>query len=433
MSSITTRILPRSKALYLPGEGPVHALNVGTIIREARDGKWSYASPEWEALIKSALLNALDAQKPGSEAEAGEQKNREFARASEVSVDGWTKPQPGWLYVLDPRSEADHPGSRVWLLDPVTGKVKGSVLAGYDPDIALSSDGSRLYVASGERESGELAVIETASGTVHHIAFPERILYKPWYAGLPPYSRMEVSADGGAVRILVNHYFSPEKMGFQLWTFDTDSQRFLHTHIHLGNCGYGEFAPSSTADKVNFICPTTNELRFVQLGAEDEEVSNTFVKFPWPRKCGVAQGLLSSDSNKLSIVRGDGAVYELDITAQKFSPGAESSECGKRLVYPFQWPRSSDGAKVYLGYGPAAANGMATSTELRVFDTVTWRQVGGVRASARFWSATLSKDGKFIYAVVPQQHSVLVIDAASLEERRTIEVGQTPALALVAP
>ena len=418
--------------LYLPGEGAVRDLNNGTIMRGARDGKWNYASPEWEALIKPAILRAQEAQSASSASERPTQKDAEFSRASEVSIDGWTKPRPGWLYVLDPRSDANHPGSRIWLVDPETAKVMGSVRAGYDPDIALSPDGSHLFVASGERESGELAVIDMASGAILHVPFPERILYKPWYAGLPPYSRMEVSADGRFLRVLVNHLFSPDKIGYQLWTFDTESKSFLSAHIHLGNCGYGEFVPSSVADQINFVCPVTNELRFIQLRAEGDEASSSFVKFPWPRKCGVVQGLLSPEG-KLAIVRGDGAIYEVDLAKKEFSPVQASDNCGKRLVYPFSWPRSPDSEKVYLGYGPPAANGMATSVEFRVIDTATSAQIGRIQTSMRFWSATVTKDGRFIYAAVPEQRSVLVIDIASFEERRTIKVGQTPALALVAP
>jgi hypothetical protein len=37
---------------------PYDDLNRGSIIREGRDGQWSYAAPQWEALIKPAILRA---------------------------------------------------------------------------------------------------------------------------------------------------------------------------------------------------------------------------------------------------------------------------------------------------------------------------------------------------------------------------------------
>jgi hypothetical protein len=424
----------RQGFIYLPGEGAVWELNVGTILREGRDGKWNYASPAWEALVKPLLSGAEALRRSVSASEAAMQKRHGLSKVSHVSVDGgWTKPQAGWLYVLDPRSESDHPGSRIWLLDPETATVMGSVRAGYDPDFALSRDGSRLYVASGERESGELAVIDTTSGTVAHIPFPDRILYKPWYEGLPPFSRMEVSSDGRALRILVQHSLSPEKIGYQLWTFDTQRGRFVDARVDLGNCGNGEFVPSSTAKQFDFLCPTTNRLHLIQLDAGYHETSNTFVKLPWPGRCGAVQGFLSPDSSTLAIVRGDGAIYQMDTIERKFRPTPVTSDCRDRLVFALEWPRSPDGAKVYLGYGPFAPDGLATAVELRIFDATTWQQLGHIQTSVPFWSAVASKEGRLIYALVPEQHCVLIIDTTTLNETRAISVGRTPALSLVAP
>ena len=123
----------------------------------------------------------------------------------------------------------------------------------------------------------------------------------------------------------------------------------------------------------------------------------------------------------------------MDLATQEFSPTQVSGDCHSLLVFPLQWPRSPDNTKVYFGYGPLAPNGMATSAELRVFDTTTWRQLGRIQTSVPFWSMAISKDGKLIYALAPEQHRILVIDTATLQERRTIDVGRTPSLVLVAP
>jgi hypothetical protein len=45
--------------IYLPGEGETwYGLNVSAILRNGRDGRWNYASPKWENLIKPLIAQA---------------------------------------------------------------------------------------------------------------------------------------------------------------------------------------------------------------------------------------------------------------------------------------------------------------------------------------------------------------------------------------
>ncbi len=51
---------PSKKGLiYLQGKGqPWYSLNVSAILRYGNDGKWNYASPSWEELIKPLITQA---------------------------------------------------------------------------------------------------------------------------------------------------------------------------------------------------------------------------------------------------------------------------------------------------------------------------------------------------------------------------------------
>ena len=409
--------------IYLPRKGPVWWLNSGTIIREGRDGKWSYASPAWEALIKPFI------------ARAAARRGLTAAPTSEIVVDKWKKPPPGWLYVLDPRSDPASPGSRVWLVDPERSTIMGSVRTGYESDFALSPDGSRLYIASGERESGELAVMDTATGNIRHIPFPDRVLYNPWYHGLPPFSGMALTPDGRALWISGWHVFSPDRIETRLLVFDTHDERFLNTTVDLGNCYYDDFVGASTTNQLDFLCgsPTNSkQVRLVRLDAGGE-VSSSSADLPVSRGCGLAEAFPLPGGTKMAIVRTDGAVYEMDTTTQKFTPTSVTGACRDWTVAGAGWPRSAGGAKLYLGYGGAAPNGMSAASELRAFDTAAWVESGRVQTSVPFWGAVASQDGKYIYATAPEQHGIVVLDANSLREKRVITVGNTPSLAIVAP
>ena len=56
----------------------------------------------------------------------------------------WTTPEPGWLFLLDSES------SRIFLVDPTAGTIKGTISTGNASDFALSHDGGRLYVTSSQ-------------------------------------------------------------------------------------------------------------------------------------------------------------------------------------------------------------------------------------------------------------------------------------------
>ena len=135
----------------------------------------------------------------------------------------------------------------------------------------------------------------------------------------------------------------------------------------------------------------------------------------------------------MALVRTDGAVYEIDESREKVSPTAATGECREWTVAPAEWPRSVDGEKLYIGYGGMAANGMSVAAGVRAMDTTTWVESRSVQTSVPFWRSVASPDGKYIYATVPEQHRILVLDAESLQERRVITVGRHPSLALVAP
>lgn len=296
--------------IYLPGKGTLWALNAGTIIRQGRDGRWSYASPAWEALIKPLIASGEMKGALGSESSAtiepGEHLSRSSSAVSEVAVDKWVRPRPGWLYILDPRSG---PQSRVWLVDPETSKVMGSIRAGYDPDFALSPDGSRLYIASGERESGELTIIDTATGRLRHNPFADRVLYKPWYEGLPPFSGLAVSSNGRAVWIPGHHVFSPERIESRVWIFDTRSESFLARTVDLGRCGYVGFVPSAGANRYEFFCESfpgdSTRVRLVELNRKYQQISNAATHLSLPRGCAVAE-VFPSRGNKITVIRSDG-------------------------------------------------------------------------------------------------------------------------------
>jgi DNA-binding beta-propeller fold protein YncE len=346
--------------------------------------------------------------------------------AAAVTVENWTKPHPGWLYVLDPRANVGETGAHVWLLDPETGKVMGSILTGYHPDFALSPDGSHLYIASDTHvHVTELAVVDTSSGEVFA---GETIQGRAVPTLIPPFSTMAVSSDGKSLRILVQ---KPNSDEFQLTTIDADSGVILPGHVNLGHCGDGQFVSFPTADHVDVVCPTVKKVHLAHTDEKSKELDNSYAEFPWNHKLGVGAAFPAPDGKFITIVRGDGAIFQMDLVTLSFYPTPVHAGSPSQISLS-AWPRSPDGSRVFLGFSHSTAVN-AVARELRVYDTATWHRLATIKTSIPFWSAALDTENNRLYALAPEQHSILVIDAQTMREIRTITIGAMPSLALVAP
>jgi hypothetical protein len=370
------------------------------------------------------------AKEAGTSASPVEEKSTPQPNASDVpsvTVENWETPRPGWLYVLDPRPNVGETGGHIWLLDPESGKITGSIHTGYHPDFALSPDGAHLFIASDTRmNTTELAVLDTSTGEVFA---GEKIAGRPVPTLIPPFSTMAVSGDGKFLRVLVK---TPDTENFQLDTIDAGSGAILPGIVHLGNCGNGEFVSFPTADQIYFLCPNVKKIHIARTDDRSRQLDNTYGQWPWERKFGVGAAFPTSGGQSIAVVRGDGAIFQMDaVTLSFYATPAHGSP--QEQITLSAWPRSPDGAKVYIGnsYSTNAANAIAR--EIRVYDTNTWRKLGTIKTSIPFWSTVTSSDGKFLYALAPEQHTILVIDAQTMREIRTISVGAMPALAIVVP
>ena len=367
---------------------------------------------------------------------------------SKIEVENWVKPESGWLYVLDPKPNMGGPGGRVWLFDPETAKVMGSIRTGNNADFALSPDGSRLYVASiTDGDSSELAVIDTAAG-----AIVKRGAVEDREVGdvLPSFSTMSVSGDGLALRMVRDTPKTQDADMFLLATFDTRTGEFLPNTVRLYNCGPGRFISYPTAEQFDFLCPRTNRIRLIRVDAESHEMQNTDIKLPWERRTGVAEAIEPAGGRDIAIIRGDGGVFKMNVDTHEFSDTVAQPVLPNR-VPPAAWPSSPDGSRLYLGYNreyersydnrfyldygrpPNLRPNDAMAGEFHVVDTRTWRKIGTIKTKMPFWSAVTGNDGKMLYAMAPQKHSILVIDTVKMRQIRILQVGGAPTLALVAP
>ncbi len=354
-----------------------------------------------------------------------------------IEVQSWQAPQKGWLYVVDPGPLEP----RILLFNPDRGKVTGTIRTGYNPDIALSPSGDRLYLASGVEECGGsncdlLAVIDTRAGRVLSTTpIPDRVHYKV----APESSRLAATSDGRTVYLLKWQGPPNGDTPVALAAFDTLRTRFLDGVIDLGNCGFGTFVPVPERHQLGFHCPASNDVVVYRLTEPDRGTLEFSVHLPWGNRLFARQVytnvsarafMLSADRRRLFAAGGDGAVAEVNLT---FRTAGDTPVIGAQneVIAPFASPGAADRARLYAGAG--AYDGRGLAEEIRVFDTNTWVRVGTIPTSAPFLSAVATRDGSMIYAMTGEHGQILAIDPVARRELRAMPVGRAPSLALIAP
>lgn len=355
----------------------------------------------------------------------------------------WTQPHAGWLYVLHPAGLG--PDSQIQLVDPEQAAIMGAIrVDAWDPDFAISRDGKYLYVVS---YPGRLYVLDTESaGVVQTVELPDRIRYTV-FPGVPS---LVLSQDGRWLYIHNMRVIDDRDNGGNAWdehtvaTFDTIEGRLLPEQAEIPDCGSALMVPGKGERQLAVVCRDSNDVRFLKLdptGARasliEAPVTSAPSTFPGgdlvPESLrGVAAGVFSSDGTTFGLMRGDGALWRVNPAAGIAKPTGQVTQSDRYT--PFRaWPLSPDGRKVYVGQDLVADQGPGFPEEIRVFDTTSWDIIAQATIRLPFWSLAVSPDSRYLYAVSTGSQSVLVMEASTLKEIRTIKVGKNPAIALVAP
>lgn len=371
-----------------------------------------------------------------------------FYSASARPTNGWSEPESGWLYVLDPEVGADQ--SVVWLVDPEEG-VKGGLKAGFAPFFARSPDGARLYVSSRPpglpgpgASSYELWAIDTASGVLlQQVKLSNRLNYT-----LPGPGGLAVSPDGRYVHIAKSRTIRPGVHEQTIQTFDTVRKRFLPEEAGLPGCGYPVIVPVSGAWQLVVKC-SSGGARLVSLAADGSVRQSQFVEVPIGLSAvkrgrrvvqrPVAQICPSGDARMLGLIMNNGEIFEAEIGDSPFrikptlAPPLSPSH---RVLHTRVSLRTPDGSKVFVGC--ASKELIATSLtadEIHIFDTASsWTREAIIRMPVPVSDLVLSADGRYLHAISPQTRTLLTIDHATGQVEGSVGgIGVKPTFLAIAP
>jgi DNA-binding beta-propeller fold protein YncE len=353
------------------------------------------------------------------------------------------KPDTSLLYVLDSNDGKEK--SQVLAINPLTGKAVMKFDAYYKPDMALSLDGKRLFVASGIlSEDGStllrhvLQVFDTNTGSIiRTIDNPDQVT-----PTLNQYSsRMAMSQDG---QLLYVFRLIMDKDWYYVATLDLDKLEFLPERTILPYCIVGFLIPQPERLKLDVMCSGTRDISSLTISESGKAtVSRVNLNNGLGRK-GFGSPFLSKDGRTLKLVTMEGQLYEVDKASRKLnglpSGVTAQTETGGRLnersIFP-QIPKAlSDSTKLYVSASRVndLKHGSPITDMIVELDSTSGAISRSFVTSKPIHSFAISSDGHTLYAVEFRGNSILVIDIRSLREIRTLEsIGTSPAFVLPAP
>lgn len=340
----------------------------------------------------------------------------------------------GALYILDAKKGAYD--SSVVVVDPNREVAIKTFAAGYNPDIALSPDGQRIYIASTRREGsewrGSLVTVDTRSGAVvKHVENKDHRMFT-----LPTYpTSMRVSADGRSLFIVKNHQ-TIDNDEYYIATYDTTRGEFLSGKAPVPNCVSASILPAATRASVQVVCGNTSDVREIELGNDGNArvASKRLVRSVPPAGLRLALGA-NKGNGSLFALTGDGKPF---IVARNgdVTPAGRSVVAGDRWVRLQDRLSSGNGSEMYIASGRKGdlANGDDSFTQIVAIDSNSLEERGIINTSIPFYAMALDPIERKLFGVAPQSGSVIVLDSSPLRKRRVISgLVTTPTMVIVAP
>jgi hypothetical protein len=342
------------------------------------------------------------------------------------------------LYVVDTGHQNENK-AQVLVVDTQSKTIVKTYRAGYHPDLAVSPDGSRLYlsydlVQPDAKTTGIMDVIDTATGSkVTSVSDPDRV-----YDTMDDVvSHMALSADGGLLYIARVQDLLNGEVAFGVAVFDTATNKFLPDMISLPRCGEGLLVPSNTGRTLSVVCRGSRDVRITQFDAKGIPLTRLPGHIPLRQhnEVSIATAFMSGDE-ELSVVLEDGNYSKIDLQAGKYSQEgiiafSPPLKAGKEFVGPFQtavWH-----GRVFLVLGTLddyRSSGLASA--IAVLDLKNLQQERIIEVEKPFSNVAIASDGTLLIAD-PESSAMHMLTASGTETGKITGVGVSPTIVVPSP
>lgn len=417
---------------------------------QGRNAAFKRASVTWVLAVSATAIFAREVLSHPS-AITTTQGAQNTTQLSQKSV----QPQTRLLYVLD--TTGWRFPTEVLLVDAVHDHVLkkfSNQHAGYGADMALSPDGSRLYVSSGRLNPGIGAVMDTFDTYTGNLItetenpdfiVKQQIVYR---------NKMVISPTGKYIYMLkmkgesgpatLNKGISSQDADdLYVTAFDTEKGQFLPLHVSLSPCNDPVALPTNQDLVFDVVCSESYfvlEIAGSESGAPPKTTRipitgyHDRVNGPW------ATAFELPDERKIALFARDGSRFAMNPSSGDVQIVRGTFKSGTDVEL------HRGATSTHLGFGYFAIGqtsggisyGLGGSYEkfdcIEEMNLATLRLSGEFCPSSRFYSMALSRDGNILYAVNPVEATITVIDATTMKESGELrEIGTRPIFAVAAP
>ena len=335
------------------------------------------------------------------------------------------------IYVID-----THNGdlvSEILFIDPDAGRRISGLGTRYNPEIAFSPDGRRLYVADSYNTKvirGEhhdvVSVYDAATGQLIHddVDIPIRLQYKV-FPLTHPFTFL--SRDGQ--RLFVGKYGEPDIHATRLAVLDANTFNTLAEYpqplCNLLPLRDGRLLCAGQSQP-QLVDPLTG--RATQISASVPALTASVVASS--RDWVYLVGFDAAASTLVTVI--DLSTSPARMVAERIPLSAPSnSRAGLNHV-----AINSDESRLYIGFlhstGELVGRGLAA--EIWAFDTRTWARVGIFTPTDPAFHVAVSADGTQLYTVNPFKNSLTIFDTTTFREVTVMrDLGKTPAQVVIPP
>ncbi len=328
---------------------------------------------------------------------------------------GITAPNHLLYLVGESRSSS---GEDITVVDPANQQVLHTLPTAYDPLIALSPDGSVLYLTDGALGSQMLSIFDAKDWRVlAQVPISDRI--GNIGIGRPG---TEVSPDGKYLYIHKWKILEGSQQGHpngssspptdDWWDiFDTSTQEFAPNPPHVPDCGIAQaFPPLGASSSLAILCHESNALVFVDLPSGNILGTVSTYNQASLDRCASGEDIAAArqaPDGTIYLVTKGGCVLAVDT-------GKMAVKSTFRMDLPADWrvpydliALSAAGDRLFVGVGPGTSS---DGREIWTFDLQTQSRASTIRLEQSAWGIALSPDGRLLYAVNPVPDSLFAVD-----------------------